>query len=98
MKAYELLSEPSRWTKGTLARNSEGYATNVNGPTACSFCLVGAIEHCYPVPIKKLLDIVQQVKDELAIQAPNFEFIGQWNDHPDRTHKEVVDLLKKLDI
>ena len=98
MKAYELISEPSRWTQKTLARNINGGATNPRGYDACSFCLVGAIERCYNVPIKQMLEILQQVKSELKIQAPSFEFIGQWNDHPDRTHEEVVGLLKKLDI
>jgi hypothetical protein len=97
MKAYELLAEPSRWTKGTLARDSEGFATNVNGPTACSFCLVGAIEHCY-TSIQDTLRATTKVKQELRKQYPNVEFVGQWNDHPDRTHEEVVNLLKKLDI
>ena len=97
MKAYELISEPSRWTKGTLARDSNGHATNVLGPTACSFCLVGAIERCY-ASFKCCLEQVKRVRQELKAQFPNFEFVGQWNDHPDRTHTEVVELLKKLDI
>lgn len=98
MKAYELLDSPEKWTQQTLARDINGMATSPRGYDACSFCLVGAIERCYNVPSKDMLAIIQLVEDELKVQAPGFEFIGQWNDAPDRTHEEVVDLLKKLDI
>jgi hypothetical protein len=97
MKAYELLSQPGAWTQGTLARDSEGLATNVMGPTACSFCIAGAIERCYPC-LEDNLKALDQVKQELKTRYDTFQFVGKWNDHPDRKHEEVVELLKKLDI
>ena len=97
MKAYELLSDPSRWTQKTMARNKHGDATSPLDLDACSFCLVGAIERCYG-SIDEGIPLEELIKQELKVQAPNFEFIGQWNDAPDRTHEEVVELLKKLDI
>ncbi len=48
MKVRELLSDPSRWTQGTFARNRNGIPTSSNAPDACKWCLLGAIRKCYP--------------------------------------------------
>lgn len=49
MKAYELLSDPAKWTKNTFARDERNYPCDPNSPAACKWCAVGAIEKCYPV-------------------------------------------------
>lgn len=41
--ARELLTEPNRWTKGISARDYKGKQTWCLGPTACCWCLTGAL-------------------------------------------------------
>lgn len=94
MKAYELLEKKENWTKGWFHRNkaeSPLCKTEVNDPLSCSHCLLGALKVCYPnddtYTDKKLL-IRQKTDQELTA----------WNDDPKRTHEEVYNLLKQLDI
>ena len=47
MKVKELLSDESKWTKGVLARNVNGYICSPTSSEAKCFCLLGAIDHCY---------------------------------------------------
>jgi hypothetical protein len=39
----ELLSSPSRWTKETFARDARGNEVSEVDPSACRWCLIGAI-------------------------------------------------------
>jgi hypothetical protein len=48
MKVSELLTEPARWCKGTMAKTATGSACTVTNPDAQSFCLIGATVKCYP--------------------------------------------------
>lgn len=41
--ARKLLSKNGNWTKGNLARDSDGIVVDVTDPSACKFCLMGAI-------------------------------------------------------
>lgn len=91
MKAYELLAKPESWTQGAFARDAEGRATQDLMQSAC-WCVAGAIKRCYEsrVDRQKALD---RLEDETGWYA-----IPPWNDDPARTHAEVVDLLRRLDI
>jgi hypothetical protein len=48
MKVSELLSSEEKWTKEALARNADGMEVHELDDDACSWCLIGAIHHCYP--------------------------------------------------
>ena len=95
MKAYELLSDPSKWTTGVLARNSDGKQVAPNSPSACQFCLVGALYHCYTP--EKAMEIWIQLDSEFY-NKDNEIGVGDWNDDPSRTHEEVVAFLKSKDL
>lgn len=56
-KVKALLSSPDRWTRGCLARDSEGEPTNLFGPDAVCWCLVGAIRKVEPDLIKNLFAV-----------------------------------------
>jgi hypothetical protein len=91
MKAYELLSDPSKWTKGVIARNSNGERVAGYDPSATCFCLYGAIKRCYPgYAAEETFSRIQEC-------VPDRDAIG-WNDAPERTYDEVITLLKELDI
>lgn len=42
--AYDLISQPGKWTQGTLARNRKFHPVGVKSESAVCFCAVGAIE------------------------------------------------------
>lgn len=44
IKARELLSEESRWTKGSFARQADKVGTGANNPLAVCWCALGAID------------------------------------------------------
>lgn len=90
MKAYELLAEPESWTQGVCARDKHGLIIDYRSEEACSWSLYGAMCRCYPnMELFKLIDLVHV---EIGHYPPF------WNDNPHRTHAEVVELLRRLDI
>lgn len=95
MKAFELLSDETKWTKYSFARNSKNDMVEITDPTACKWCLVGAIQNCYP-EFSDRMDIWDKIRE--AIHIPFAEPIIEWNDHPSRTFTEVHSLLKSLDL
>ncbi len=51
MTAYEaltaarvLITDPSRWTQGMLARDKHGFACQPDDPAACCWCADGALQ------------------------------------------------------
>lgn len=92
MKAHELLEKPESWTQGEFARNRSGERTNSNCPTACSWCMIGAMFKCYKGD-ELYTGLFKAISDHIGDVE-----IYKWNDDPNRTHAEVVDLLKKLDL
>lgn len=85
---YELLKNKSRWTQKACARDKDDIITNIENEDACKFCLFGGIKLIYRYPedihiIKRIVNIVRME-------------IGVFNDKS--THKEVLDLVAKLEI
>lgn len=97
MKLHELLSDPSRWTKGATARNSIGNIVSSYDPTAVCFCLIGAIFRIYPDDYPNAFNERVAIHKQLEGRLSNHDIVG-WNDAPERTHEEVLALLKELDI
>lgn len=91
MKAWELLSKPGAWTKGTFAKNVQGIMRNSLDSDACCWCAMGAISRCYTESPSG----TQPFIDKLSLRIGH---IPSWNDHPDRTQEDVVSILKELDI
>ena len=91
-KAHELLSDPSKWTRGTYARNASGQRCPPKSAEAVCFCAVGAIDRVYSAHSN-----AENRLDE-AVRELGYDSIVYWNDTPKRTFAEVRDLLIKLDI
>lgn len=81
MKVYELLDSPEKWTQGEETRYVDGVR---------SWCLLKAIELCYPFEQSSIWERVYERID--------CGMIFRWNDSPDRTWQEVYDLCKELNI
>jgi hypothetical protein len=98
-KAYELLATPDKWTKGTYARDGNGGKVPDYSEEAKCWCVSGAIWKCYRKPYEKVrvqLD-VGEMHRRLLKRIGEVE-IPLWNDAPERTHAEVIAVLKELDI
>jgi hypothetical protein len=91
MKVYELLATPDKWTKGHLATDDMGDSVGEYSPSACRWCLIGAVFKCYG-------NFAERDPIVAAINRKTGPFPSQWNDAPERTHAEVLALCKELDI
>src|SRR3954471_3949584 len=79
LRARELLADPEAWCKG--------YARVFRSPESMErrYCVVAAV-----------LDTGQEIPNSCALSRltdsmpPNFHSIVSYNDHPDRTHGEIM--------
>lgn len=97
MLPSEILSDPSKWTRNTYARSSNGDPCDVRVGTC--FCMYGAAKACGMdvVPFSdKLAALIrarypQRMDDE-------YDAIVSFNDHPDTTYEEVIAILKEVGL
>lgn len=92
MKAWELLSSPERWTQHVTARDSNDVICLEDDGKACSWCIIGALRKCY-----QSLDRELSVWRDITVAIGNQD-VADWNDAPERTHAEVLEILKRLDV
>lgn len=98
MKAYELLSSPEKWTKGTYARDEEGNSISCKSPEAVQFCALGAIERCYPnnsCQVACKLDVV--IKSKYQNEERRYGLVT-FNDASETTYEQVIEVLKEADV
>ena len=82
-----LISDERHWTKGQYARDERGKSVHPSSPTACKWCLTGAIDRAIDKDEDKQLA-------ELYIRttaAYGYESLAVFNDYS--SHKEVIDAL-----
>ncbi len=92
MKIKELLAKPEAWTKGAWARDFQNTSVHGRNPMACCWCLGGALDLCYNY--EEQYAICKLIHNEACISLT----IAEWNDAPERTHQEVLDLVTRLDV
>lgn len=94
MKIKELLTDASKWTQGTSARNAQGKAVPTKSPEATSWCLVAAYVKVYGS--NNFDEFKLKVNSQLnrAMTEP----VSTWNDVRGRTFEEVKQLVNDLDI
>lgn len=106
--ARALLTEPTAWTRGTLARDSRGADVGPNDDEAACWCLWGAL---YAVTLDELAPGDSKNEDyhaaaqvakrkagrtlmvdaaEVLRMAGAPQRLGEWNDHPDTTHADIL--------
>lgn len=91
MKIQDLLTDESKWTKGTYARDATGAAVDDQDPAAVAWCLTGAAFKCYgfnPTSCR----LIREMAVETACAA-----LPYWNDEH-ATFPEVRALIERLDI
>jgi hypothetical protein len=105
-RADELLSEPSKWTQSTSARDSDGNPTALDGPRAACWCLHGAIIRANkeladgdPSKLEDSEPECEEAEDALdACLMDSFPVAPKgyvdFNDRPGTTFEDVKHLLR----
>jgi hypothetical protein len=93
MKAKDLLSDSSRWTRGASARDGRGKQCGIYSPDAVRYCILGALLAAYDGwQLAAAVDAVREAigdNGQLSIEA--------WNDNYDRTFDEVRRVIELAD-
>lgn len=105
MKAYEILSQPDAWTKGRYAETRNGDTCNPRSETAVRWCMLGAIDRAMEEQPdcayrNAVMKVATYLREALHVQviADKTNIISHWNDAPERTAEDVIDVLRKLDL
>jgi hypothetical protein len=105
-RAWKLLSDPSKWTKETLARDIHGKPVLPCEKTAVSWCVNGALMKVYGLDHTKTLrwathharaEKVFDLNPKYVALQHEVGFIPYWNNDT-ATHAEIVEALKKYDL
>ena len=83
--ARSLIARPDAWTKVFEARDHNNNSCRVFDDDACKYCMVGAIARASLGKRTWERDALQALR--LAIGS---ESVPRFNDHPARTHDEVL--------
>lgn len=89
MKVSELLSNESKWTKDTQARNKDNVPVRFDDPSAVCWCLLGAIAKCYDKC--ESLEIRNRLREFLPHPC-----INRFNDN--HSYEEVMEVVRQADI
>jgi hypothetical protein len=84
------------WTQGCLARDQNQNAVPVNSPSACSFCMAGAImlgSGIYVFDRRKMP--VEWIEVEQAICGSQSWGIGVLNDYRIKSKEEAIAILEE---
>lgn len=85
----ELLNDPLKWTRGSVARTVEKAETHPRSPNAVAWCLIGAAEVCAP-DRHSYWAARSALVAEIARRAPGTG-IPRFNDTA--THDEVLAVI-----
>lgn len=90
-KVRDLLREPGQWTQNSSARDAAGQPCNGTDPLAVAWCLMEAIDCCYPEDAQG--EIYNKLYDAIDGQS-----LLRWNDMLERTFADMRTLVERLDI
>lgn len=102
----QLLSEPGRWTQGVTARNSQGIQVGAISRDAVCWCLIGAVTHAYHDGdqmrmLRRMLAAVLAEMRQARLSSSERDMIpiiAEWNDAPERTHADILRVVRKAGI
>jgi len=87
-KARDLISDEKNWTQLSEARDANGHPTLAEGPTACSFCINGALQKVCPDYCGRI-----NARHVLAVEVGYGRSISKFNDT--HRHDEVLSLFDR---
>ena len=102
-EAKTIISSPSSWCKGAMARDQRGHAVSVENGDACSWCAMGSIMLAMDRIVPSETGMIDEFEmrhgaKELLIDAIGLsttKSITEWNDETQRTHGEVMEAFDK---
>jgi hypothetical protein len=99
MKAKDILSDASKWTRGAYARNSNCEECSVNSPEAVQYCLLGAVYAIYGYKTLEAGRAIEKLAAAagLSVDVPDLRLIV-WNDAGALTFAEVRSVIEKADV
>ena len=98
--ARALLTPPAAWTRVAFARNEAGNSTISGDPSAVCWCAVGAVNRAartqFGVCGLQAMTAVDALATALgALVADTSGGVAAYNDAPERTHEEILELFDK---
>ena len=98
MKVRDILTDESKWCKGTRAVTVENEFCSPLDPRAVKWCLVGAIEKAYGRGVEYTVTVMKVLKEVnySAFMGPSG--IAYFNDSIGIQFKDVRNLVERLDI
>jgi hypothetical protein len=96
VKMAQLLSDPAHHTKGAMARDARGLECDPESPEAQSWCVLGALNRCYPVfPDRQraYICLVAALK-ECFHQRTLVEFNDTW----EVKHDQILNLVRTANV
>lgn len=92
----ELLTDPTHWTKGALARVGPAGlpAVHSRDPNVTCWCLQGALLKVADSEVCQAA--ASLLREKIETKSSDFVTITSWNDSRKRTHTEVLDLLDEV--
>ena len=97
MTLQELFSDPSKWTKRALARDSLGNQVLYSSPHAVCWCLLGGVYKCYN--ISDQAKITKRIRKHVLTEQSGMLSIGNtYNDDPARTFADIRKLVEDLNL
>lgn len=97
MLIKSLFDKKERWTQGASARDRAGNAVSSVTATAASWCLIGAIKHCYG----RTYEEFDKTKTKVYVVLHELGYgdsILKFNDDPDTRFEMVMEVVEKAGI
>ena len=91
-KARQLISDPRRWHRNTLARDVHGVAVTLEDPNAWSFCALGAAARVAPSGVFHYVHQALEAKVPDGLRYPS---VANFNDDPQTQHADVIKLYDR---
>jgi hypothetical protein len=104
MKAYEVLSDSSKWTQRYFAQDTKGRLVDWDDKDACKWCLIGALRKtypnfgCEPAYYSICARVMDEIRKHKSSDGNEFHSMAQFNDHIETTYEKVVKILKDADV
>lgn len=95
-KAADLIEPEGAWYQDGDAKNAYGETVSWDDPSACSWCIGGAVARVLGKEIDfRIKTDAHPIAALLFTVSGTKRFPGPWNDAPERTQAEVVAKLRE---
>lgn len=107
MKIQTLYRRADAWTRNEYARNALGDSCDVDASEAMCFCMLGAIDRCYPLQrdrVRVINQVFRTVRKTLGLPVRGSDVysrrltIASWNDQAGRTIQEIRRVVRMAGV